>query len=81
MSVLREAAHAAIQHLVGASANDETDGALVTKWVIVTEILDADGEKHCCQVSGGPDGQELVTWDREGLLHYGLTSPDWAEDE
>lgn len=79
MSVLHEGAQAAIQHLVSAAEDDTTDGAIVTSWVIVAEVLTSDGDRRCCLLSGDPNGGDLPEWTRDGLLTYALNFP--TEDD
>lgn len=42
------------------------EGGMATRWVILAEVVDADGERACWTLT--PDGQRI--WDTLGLVEY-----------
>ena len=62
----KEALHDAIQ--AAANGAGVLDGALLTKWVVVAEFALTDGSQAMVSMSGTPDGIDLRSWERDGLL-------------
>jgi hypothetical protein len=52
-----------------AAISDALAGTLVTRWVVVTELIEQDGER-AIYVSSSDDSR---TWDIIGMLDYALT--------
>ena len=45
------------------------EGPLVTKWLVLAEVIDSDGDKTFQYFKPG----ELTAWDSMGLLNFQLT--------
>jgi hypothetical protein len=58
-------------------ADVEEPGTIVTKWVMVAEIMRSDGTRSLARTWS----ESCATWDVEGLLAAGLDSGYWDEDE
>lgn len=43
---------------------DRADGAMVTKWLIIAEVIDENGERSLKLLAD----DEITTWDRLGML-------------
>ena len=65
-----EEAKAAILDALTLLATDSHDGeaCFVSKWTVVLETMDADGQPWVTTASN----DSLSRWDRIGLLHYAL---------
>jgi hypothetical protein len=50
------------------SAVRDVDGGMVTKWVMLAEGIDEDGERALWLVAN----KDALSWDTIGMLHYAL---------
>lgn len=41
---------------------------LVTKWLVIAEVIDEDGDKGICQI----ESPDLTMWDAVGMLSFQL---------
>ena len=63
------------------ATQEEGFGALVvTKWVVVVEILDTNGEKFLTGYRG-PTSNSIPTWDVKGLLGYAADEMDFNDKD
>lgn len=76
---LRERLHRSIQENLHDS--DSVGGNVVTGWVVVAESLAPNGERWLSRIDGGPGGNRLAEWQREGFLHNALHGGHWERDE
>jgi hypothetical protein len=53
---------------LAAAIGAECDAALVTKWVVIAEVIDEDGDK----VMHSLRSEDLPTWDYMGMLQFQL---------
>ena len=54
----------------------ESEGIIVTEWVLVIAALDSEGSGQVARLVS----QDLVTWKRAGLLHDALYG-NWSNDD
>jgi hypothetical protein len=57
---------------------DEVQEAMMTKFVLVTEWTRADGARILDMKSGNGAGENIPTWELNGLLHEALYG-DWSD--
>lgn len=80
MSEHRAELHGALQRALHDEDAGQAQGNLVTGWVVVVESMDPDGRRWLSRIDGGPGGDALPEWHRQGLLFNALHSGGWEPD-
>lgn len=77
-----EADRSRVRAAVAASRPDDEDleGAVVTKFVAVTEWMAPDGTRWLTLLDGDAADEPLYRWDVQGMFHNVLHDPAWQED-
>lgn len=53
---------------------------VVTKWVVLVEVIDVTGEKYLTGYRG-PTSNSIPVWDVKGMLKYGMDEMDFLDDD
>lgn len=74
----RDYTHDALQYAmtIRTGVDDPPDGALVTGWVVVAELMASDGERWLSRANSS----SLPVWSAKGLHHEALYG-DWTDEE
>lgn len=62
----------------GEEARDRAQGAVVTRWVSVIEVMQVDGSRSLVRMSGDASDARLTSWDSDGLHNASLDS-NWTD--
>ncbi len=57
-----------VQERMGHALADALPGEVVTRWVVVVEVVDAEGDRACYALAP----PEAMVWDTLGLLTFAL---------
>lgn len=65
--------HQALQD--AAEGHPGLDGAMLTRWLVITEFALPDGSMSLGRMTGTADGADMRSWEAAGFLHEMLHNP------